>query len=114
MIDMRLLENFYIKSWPEAMQLVAEKITELKTQYQAAELEQDKKELVRYKNILNIANEIGLEEEDKLHIKVKVAEEMQKLLENETSAKPITDIQFLSSIKGSSLNTKQLILDDKG
>jgi len=113
-IDMRLLENFYIKSWPEAMQLVAEKVTELKTEYQAAELEQDKKELARYKTLLNEASEMGLEEEDKLDLKAKVAEKMHKLLENETSAKPMTDTQFIDSIVGSSVNTKRLISDDTG
>ncbi|HBA56099.1 MAG TPA: hypothetical protein DCZ04_17040 [Syntrophorhabdus aromaticivorans] len=94
-LDMRLLENFYAMKWSDAMRKVTEKVAEKKQEYMTSV---EQKELDRMVELKDRAERLGLEDEDVLDLKSKLAKRLLSMAESDSSTHGLSDSEYLKAI----------------
>ncbi len=94
-LDMRLLSNFYDMTWHEAMRLVTEKVAEKKKEYM---MSVEQKEINRWRELLNHAEDMGLDADDVKDLKFKIASKMTAMLDKEDTAHLLSDSEYLKKV----------------
>ena len=87
-LDIRLFENFYSMRWSDAMRLVTERLAEKKQEFMMS-LEQ--KELKRMRDLIDAADDLGLDPMDVESLKSKLAGKLMLMADNDSNSHSFSD-----------------------
>lgn len=107
-LDIRLLENFYVMKWNDAMRKVTEKLAEKKEEYFRSIKEA---EINKMKDIIDTAEQLGLDEMDVKDLKDKFAKKLSAMADRIDGTQLHSDSQYLKLIISSPSSVGQLTSD---
>lgn len=107
-LDIRLLENFYVMKWTDAMRKVTEKLAERKEEYFRSIKEA---EINKMKDIIDTAGHLGLDEMDVKDLKDKLAKKLSAMADRIDGTQLHSDSQYLKLITSSPSSADQLTSD---
>ncbi|MCP4119147.1 MAG: hypothetical protein GY737_27830 [Desulfobacteraceae bacterium] len=94
-LDMRLLENFYREDWNVAMRKVTERLAEKKDEFMKSI---EEKELDRMERLIDTAERLGLDDDDKKELKYKAAKNLLSMADNKANPHTISDQDYITTI----------------